>query len=104
MDFYAFLQNRTRCGAVVKPFLRSGSLDDVLALGENGQPVYACAQQLRETLRLRRQQQAADCLAIPQPNESGTRIDWYAPFPGKVTSAGGKRCPARAGSAPPNTA
>lgn len=86
MDFYAFLQNRTRCGAVVKPFLRSGSLDDVLALGENGQPVYACAQQLRETLRLRRQQQAADCLAIPQPNESGTRIDWYAPFPGKVTS------------------
>ncbi|MFI2945104.1 SrfA family protein [Serratia nematodiphila] len=71
---------------MVKPFLRSGSLDDVLALGENGQPVYACAQQLRETLRLRRQQQAADCLAIPQPNESGTRIDWYAPFPGKVTS------------------
>ncbi|WMW61291.1 SrfA family protein [Serratia marcescens] len=71
---------------MVKPFLRSGSLDDVLALGENGQPVYACAQQLRETLRLRRQQQAADCLALPQPNESGTRIDWYAPFPGKVTS------------------
>ncbi|BEO63653.1 hypothetical protein SMQE30_40760 [Serratia marcescens] len=71
---------------MVKPFLRSGSLDDVLALGENGQPVYACAQQLRETLRLRRQQQAADCLAIPQPNENGTRIDWYAPFPGKVTS------------------
>lgn len=71
---------------MVKPFLRSGSLDDVLALGENGQPIYACAQQLRETLRLRRQQQAADCLAIPQPNESGTRIDWYAPFPGKVTS------------------
>ncbi|CAI1991910.1 Uncharacterised protein [Serratia entomophila] len=71
---------------MVKPFLRSGSLDDVLALGENGQPVYACALQLRETLRLRQLQPAADCLAIPQPNESGTRIDWYAPFPGKVTS------------------
>ncbi|HCV64246.1 MAG TPA: hypothetical protein DGZ94_03210 [Serratia sp.] len=71
---------------MVKPFLRSGSLDDVLALGENGQPVYACAQQLRETLRIRQQQQAADCLAIPQPNETGTRIDWYSPFPGKVTS------------------
>ncbi|CAI2129611.1 Uncharacterised protein [Serratia ficaria] len=71
---------------MVKPFLRSGSLDDVLALGENGQPVYACAPQLRETLRIRQRQQAADCLAIPQPNESGTRIDWYAPFPGKVTS------------------
>ncbi len=72
--------------AVVKPFLRSGSLDDVLALGENGQPVYACALQLRETLRIRQQQQTADCLAIPQPNETGTRIDWYSPFPGKVTS------------------
>lgn len=71
---------------MVKPFLRSGSLDDVLALGENGQPVYACALQLRETLRIRQQQQAADCLAIPQPNETGTRIDWYSPFPGKVTS------------------
>ncbi|MDW5500880.1 SrfA family protein [Pseudomonas lundensis] len=71
---------------MVKPFLRSGSLDDVLALGENGQPVYVCAQQLRETLRIRQQQQAADCLAIPQPNETGTRIDWYSPFPGKVTS------------------
>ncbi|SMB28166.1 putative virulence effector protein [Serratia proteamaculans] len=71
---------------MVKPFLRSGSLDDVLALGENGQPVYACALQLRETLRIRQQQQAADCLAIPQSNETGTRIDWYSPFPGKVTS------------------
>ncbi|WP_419246684.1 SrfA family protein [Serratia sp. NFX21] len=71
---------------MVKPFLRSGSLDDVLALGENGQPLYACALQLRETLRIRQQQQAADCLAVPQPNETGTRIDWYSPFPGKVTS------------------
>jgi hypothetical protein len=71
---------------VVKPFLRSGSLDDVLALGENGQAIYACALQLRETLRIRQQQPAADCLAVPQPNETGTRIDWYSPFPGKVTS------------------
>jgi hypothetical protein len=71
---------------VVKPFLRSGSLDDVLALGENGQPIYACALQLRETLRIRQQQPAADCLAVPQPNDTGTRIDWYSPFPGKVTS------------------
>ncbi|WP_228457137.1 SrfA family protein [Serratia symbiotica] len=70
----------------MKPFLRSGSMHDVLALGENGQPVYACALQLRETLRIRQHPLAADCLAIPQPNEAGTRIDWYAPFPGKVTS------------------
>ncbi|MEL0577531.1 SrfA family protein [Pectobacterium punjabense] len=71
---------------MAKLFLRSGSLDDFLALGENGQPVYASALQLRETLRLRKQQQIADCLAIPQPNEHGDRIDWYAPIDGKVIS------------------
>ncbi|MBJ7220814.1 MULTISPECIES: SrfA family protein [unclassified Brenneria] len=71
---------------MAKLFLRSGSLDDFLALGENGQPVYASALQLRETLRLRKQQQIADCLAIPQPNEAGDRIDWYSPIEGKVTS------------------
>ncbi|PXB02589.1 MULTISPECIES: SrfA family protein [Pectobacterium] len=71
---------------MAKLFLRSGSLDDFLALGENGQPVYSSALQLRETLRLRKQQQIADCLAIPQPNEHGDRIDWYSPVDGKVTS------------------
>ncbi|TPG58297.1 SrfA family protein [Ewingella americana] len=71
---------------MAKSFLRSGSLDEILALGENGQPVYASALQLRETLRLRRQQSVANILAIPQPNEAGDRIDWYAPIPGKVTS------------------
>jgi len=71
---------------VAKQLLRSGSLDDFLALGENGQPVYASALQLRETLRLRHQQSIADMLAIPQPNEDGDRIDWYAPIAGKITS------------------
>ncbi|CNE04334.1 putative virulence factor [Yersinia rohdei] len=71
---------------MAKLFLRSGSLDDVLALGENGQPVYAAALQIREALRLKQQQQIADCLAIPQLNEQGDRIDWYAPVEGKVTS------------------
>ncbi|MBP2858059.1 hypothetical protein J8657_10655 [Dickeya oryzae] len=71
---------------MAKLFLRSGNLDDFLALGENGQPVYASALQLRETLRLRKQQPIADCLAIPQPNEDGDRIDWYSPFSGKITS------------------
>ncbi|MCL6409154.1 hypothetical protein EXT70_26445, partial [Dickeya dadantii] len=32
------------------------------------------------------QQQIADCLAIPQPNEHGDRIDWYSPVDGNVTS------------------
>ncbi|WP_437614633.1 SrfA family protein [Erwinia sp. V71] len=71
---------------MAKSFLRSGNLDAVLALGENGQPVYASALQLRETLRLRKQQKIADCLAIPQPNERGDRIDWYAPVSGRVKS------------------
>jgi len=71
---------------VAKTFLRSGNLDAVLALGENGQPVYASALQIRETLRLRRQTVLANCLAIPQPNARGDRLDWYAPFSGKVKS------------------
>lgn len=71
---------------MAKTFLRSGSLDAVLALGVNGQPVFLSALQLRETLRLRKQQQIADCLAIPQPNDAGDRLDWYAPVSGKVTS------------------
>ncbi|TDS72298.1 hypothetical protein C7434_1107 [Pantoea sp. PNA 14-12] len=71
---------------MAKTFLRSGNLDAVLALGENGQPVFTSALQIRETLRLRRQSALADCLAIPQTNERGDRLDWYAPFSGKVKS------------------
>nr|WP_255602500.1 SrfA family protein [Pantoea sp. DY-15] len=66
--------------------MRSGNLDTVLALGENGQPVWTSALQIRETLRLRRQTTLANCLAIPQVNERGDRLDWYAPFTGKVKS------------------
>ena len=71
---------------MAKIFLRSGNLDAILALGENGQPVYLSALQLRETLRLRKQAQVADCLAIPQPNDAGDRLDWYSPVEGKITS------------------
>ncbi|CNB55390.1 SrfA family protein [Yersinia similis] len=71
---------------MAKSFLRSGSLDDILALGENGQPIYTSALQIREAFRLKKQQHIVDCLAIPQINEQGNRIDWYAPFEGKVTS------------------
>ncbi|WP_244182934.1 SrfA family protein, partial [Pantoea wallisii] len=71
---------------MAKTFLRSGNLDTLLALGENGQPVWASALQIRETLRLRRQATLANCLAIPQANERGDRLDWYAPFNGKVKS------------------
>lgn len=71
---------------MAKPFLRSGNLDDVLTLGENGQPVYALAAQLREALRLQQQPAVADCLAIPLPNAQGDRIDWYAPITGRAIS------------------
>lgn len=66
--------------------LRSGCPDDFLNLGENGQAVFDSAWQIRETLRLRKQQAVADALAIPQINDSGSRIDWYAPHAGQVTS------------------
>ncbi|WP_240153515.1 SrfA family protein [Erwinia amylovora] len=71
---------------MAKIFLRSGSLDALLALGESGQPVYLSALQLRETLRLRKQSPIADCLAIPQLNDAGNRLDWYSPLAGKVTT------------------
>jgi len=67
---------------VATPLLRSGKLEDFLALGENGQPVYTSALQLRETLRLRQLQSIADCMAIPQSNEGGDRVDWYSPIEG----------------------
>lgn len=64
--------------------LRSGCPDDFLSLGENGQAVFDSALQIRETLRLRNQQAALDILAVPQINDSGERIDWYAPLAGEV--------------------
>jgi hypothetical protein len=71
---------------VAKTLLRSGCLDDFLSLGENGQTVFDSALQIRETLRLRKQQAVVDCLAVPQPNDEGDRVDWYAPFEGTVVS------------------
>ncbi len=83
---FCLRQPPIRAQRVAKTFLRSGNLDTVLALGENGQPVWTSALQIRETLRLRRQTTLANCLAIPQANERGDRLDWYSPFPGKVKS------------------
>ncbi|MGB7799606.1 SrfA family protein [Buttiauxella sp.] len=71
---------------MAKTLLRSGCLDDFLSLGENGQTVFDSALQIRETLRLRKQQAVVDSLAIPQPNDEGDRVDWYAPFEGNVVS------------------
>jgi hypothetical protein len=64
--------------------LRSGTLQEFRALGVDGQPAYRSALQLREAIRLKIGREAANCLAIPQPSESGDRIDWYAPLEGDV--------------------
>ncbi|GAB3395686.1 SrfA family protein [Azotobacter armeniacus] len=64
--------------------LRTGTLREFRALGVDGQPVHGVALQLREAIRLKMRREAADCLAIPQSNETGDRIDWYAPVEGDV--------------------
>jgi len=71
---------------VAKTLLRSGNLDDFQAVGGGGQAVFESALQIREALRLRKQQSIVDCLAIPQVNDGGDRVDWYAPLEGAVSS------------------
>jgi len=64
--------------------LRSGTLNEFRALGVDGQPVYGAALQLRSAIRLKIGRTTANYLAIPQPNEIGDRVDWYAPTEGDV--------------------
>ncbi len=64
--------------------LISGNPQHYKAIGEGGQPVYSVAFQLREAIRIKAGADVADCLAIPQPNQHGSVIDWYAPNPGDV--------------------
>jgi hypothetical protein len=71
---------------VTKTLLRSGSLDDFQAVGGGGQAVFDSALQIRETLRLRKQQALVDCLAIPQVNDEGDRVAWYSPVEGSASS------------------
>lgn len=69
---------------MAKSLLRSGNLDDYQAVGGGGQAVFESALQIRETLRLRKQQAMVDCLAIPQLNDNGDRVDWYSPIEGQA--------------------
>ena len=69
---------------MAKTLLRSGDLDDFQAVGGGGQAVFDSALQIREALRLRKQQARVDCLAIPQVNEEGDRVDWYSPVEGRA--------------------
>ncbi|CNK71629.1 putative virulence factor [Yersinia frederiksenii] len=70
---------------MAKIILRSGYLDDFIALGENGQTIFDAALQIRETLRLRNQHMLLDCLAIPQSNDAEDKVDWYTPREGTIT-------------------
>lgn len=71
---------------MTKTLLRSGNLDDVQSVGGGGQPVFTFALQIRETLRLQNHEALAACLAVPQVNEDGDRVDWYAPRAGSVVA------------------
>ncbi|MEI8400864.1 MAG: SrfA family protein [Alcaligenaceae bacterium] len=64
--------------------LVSGNPQNYSAIGEAGQPIYAVAFQLREAVRLKAGADVANCLALPQRNEQGSVIDWYAPESGDV--------------------
>lgn len=64
--------------------MRSGSLADFNALGAVGNAVYASSSQLRATIRRSLGPDMADVLALPQSNDAGNVIDWYAPFDGVV--------------------
>ena len=71
---------------MAKTLLRSGNLDDFQAVGGGGQAVFVSALQIREALRLRKQQAIVDCLASPQVNDGADRVDWYSPVEGTVSS------------------
>lgn len=64
--------------------LNSGNLKQYTAIGDEGQPIYTVASQLREAVRLRAGADAADCLAIPRVNDARSMIDWYSPHAGMV--------------------
>jgi hypothetical protein len=69
---------------MVGSLLRTGTARDYHPLGAVGNPVYLSAPQLRAAIARRLGQVVADILAIPQRNEDGDTIDWYAPVPGPV--------------------
>lgn len=71
---------------MARVLLRSGYLNDFQAVGNNGQAVFESALQIREALKLRGMEFAASILAIPQTDDVGQRVDWYAPAGKRVVS------------------
>ncbi len=66
------------------PLLRGEHLQAFNGLGITGTPVYIAATQLRSTIRRQLGEEAANFLSVPQINEAGNTLDWYAPFTGPV--------------------
>lgn len=67
-----------------KILLESGDLKRFRPLGADGQPVYQAAARLRASITRQMGHEMADVFAIPQINEHGSRIDWYASMQGVV--------------------
>jgi hypothetical protein len=65
------------------PLLSSEPLERYRALGLAGDPVWHAAGQLRAAVAQRLSREHAELLAIPEVDQSGRRIDWYAPFDGE---------------------
>ncbi len=68
------------------PFLIGAELSRYGARGVAGEPVWRRAQQLRAAVEARLGGRHADLFAIPQVDEIGNKIDWYAPFDGVARS------------------
>lgn len=66
------------------PLLIDGDLKTFTALGAAGSSIYSQAPQIRSAIRRQLGPETADILAVPQTNEAGDRIDWYAPLDGFV--------------------
>lgn len=79
--------------------LRTGRLREYNALGSVGRPVYTAASQLRALVKRMLGQDCADMLAMPQINEAGDTISWYAPSGSTVVpwsaASEDERAPAR---------
>jgi len=64
--------------------LRSSNVKQYKPLGATGNPVYRAASQLRSAIRRQLGADFADFFAIPQQDDKGDTIDWYAPREGSV--------------------
>lgn len=64
------------------PLLRTGKIRTFKSLGVLGRPLFNNAQQIRATVSRQLGEEAGAILAVPQINEAGDEIDWYAPFGG----------------------